>query len=511
MWSIFINSYDFSMDNYDCRDPCLSKPPLLAFCTKSLSCVLCPRIIRCKRLTGYQFNICTHVPTIGLTQKVNLNDIDDNNVNHLIKSCPLLHEVTLCPYSLHEERSDYDDDDNMIEKKKEFNIQTLLRLPFLQSVTFRLKNITSIVLDQISQFTRLKEFCLVRLDFDALDLSDDELGRAVSAMSLLQKLKLDLPSGNKMIGTFLNHVNPKLKSLSLSSFSNFNNKSFELLCNRFYILEELSLLRAPIDDAVFMNLGHLPYLKILELFQSNIDDGLEGISEMRFLQKLDLRMCGNITQKSIIYLHNLFSLRELHIWLNFPINNNIIEHLQGLSQLQELYLLGNTAGPATRNTGNVGNTGSTDIGNFDMKYFSKMTSLQKLSVMGNSTNFTGFQHLKNLSNLHYFQLQHCNSILNSGLIQIGEITSLRTLILITMPNINDRGLEGLESLNELRILELFDCQNITNCGIERLSKLPNLQSLSCGACEKITKDVNLDNFRNLQKFRNDHGTYYRTK
>jgi hypothetical protein len=106
-----------------------------------------------------------------------------------------------------------------------------------------------------------------------------------------------------------------------------------------------------------------------------------------------------------------------------------LEHLKGLSQLQELYLLC---------------TKVTDAG---MERLTGLSQLQWLWLGGTKVTDAGLEHLKGLSQLQRLDLRNTQ--------------------------VTDAGLEHLKGLSHLRLLHLDDTQ-VTDAGIKKLHQaLPN--------------------------------------
>ena len=168
-------------------------------------------------------------------------------------------------------------------------------------------------------------------------------------------------------------------------------------------------------------------------------------------------------------LRDLPGLRRLRLVGVF--NDAEIEQLRGLTQLEELHVLG---GP-----------GLTEEG------IANLSNLTNLKSLGLSCPLTdkGLSHLSGLRNLEELAII-CDfgtePITNSGLHHIRGMTKLHDLF-IGHSVIDDNGLSVLQEMNRLDTIALLDSQ-ITDAGLRHLTEFPRLKSLSLMYDDLISKE-----------------------
>lgn len=93
-----------------------------------------------------------------------------------------------------------------------------------------------------------------------------------------------------------------------------------------------------------------------------------------------------------------------------------------------------------------------------------------------------------LEKLESLNLSYNDNITNAGLEDVGELRTLRTLVLADCPNITDDGLAAIAGLRKLHSLNLMGCDSITDEGLTALIPLRGLRHLYLDGCEGISTE-----------------------
>ena len=132
-----------------------------------------------------------------------------------------------------------------------------------------------------------------------------------------------------------------------------------------------------------------------------------------------------------------------------------LEHLKGLTNLQDLYL---------------GFSKVTDAG---LEHLKGLTSLQGLNLNSTQVTDAGLEHLKGLTNLQDLGFYR-TKVTDAGLEHLKGLTNLQNLAL-DGTKVTDAGLEHLEGMTKLQDLYLIDT-NVTDEGVKNLQQaLPNCE------------------------------------
>ena len=181
---------------------------------------------------------------------------------------------------------------------------------------------------------------------------------------------------------------------------------------------EPAWLRGLLGDDLFVNVTQV------SLSNAGIDDaGLEHLRGLTQLQELDL---GNtkVSDAGLEHLKGLTQLQRLDL-CNPKISDAGLEHLKGLTQLQGLYLL---------------TTQVSDV---------------------------GLEHLKGLTQLQWLNLG-CTKVSDAGLVHLKGLTQLQWLDLIDT-KVSDAGLEHLKGLTQLQML-LLDNTKVSDAGVKKFQQ-----------------------------------------
>ena len=266
-----------------------------------------------------------------------------------------------------------------------------------------------------------------------------------------------------------------LTSLDLSNCYNITNmKALEALPN----LTSLTLRRCNgITNEGFKAFAKLPHLKSLDLTDCNNADPAaleEGLTPLTNLTALNLSDCGQITD--IGFLQKLkTSLTSLSLSNCIMISDQSLKTLGKMPQLTSINL---------NNCRKV-----TDQG---LKELKALTHLTSLNLDHCSIKDQGLKELLELTNLTTLSLSGCSAITVKGFETLGQMLSLKELILGSCPQIRDEHLQKLQPLPNLVYLNLsqfnYDLNKFTTDGLSKVIKLPALGRIGISFCNNINID-----------------------
>lgn len=436
MWKTFLDACDFADTKNSLNHKCKHS---LAFSTKSFFSVLTPYILMTtRRIVNYDvFCAYSSSPTIGLTQKLHLWKATKDMIDNVTKLCPMIQIIDL---------------ERFVSCSN--SILSLSKLHFLKNLCIWSNNITNDIVNNIADLTWIKELELcvyVESSFSCDDyirktfsnVSEELLANLFKSITRLISLKLF--NFSNMNGSCLGSVNYMLRKLDLSVCHSLNDESLAMLCDRFCVLEELNLdLCKNLTDVGFQNLRYLSWtLQIFNASGTNIDTGLVGLSEMKFLRELDLSHCHKLSNQSLINLSGVSSLNILDISNCYTMTHDWIKYIVSLKNIKTLDVH--------------------CIDDIDMKFLGEMTSLHNLIIHdAYKISAVGIKYLQALSQLYCLKLYNCFTI-ELLIKEIGGITSLHTLECSARRN--DCNRESFSHDCHIRDLDLNDkCfKSLSNC------------------------------------------------
>gem|GEM_PF-3342390 len=228
-------------------------------------------------------------------------------------------------------------------------------------------------------------------------------------------------------------------------------------------------------------LGHLKYLRALQVNYCGDLTNIAGVSTLTDLESLDLGSCKNITDIDAIHgLHNLRSLRLYNC--DAVIDLDPIKGLTGLKSLD----LGSM--PSLTNTDVLRDL--KDLESLDLSCCYHLTNtaaiseLRKLKILNMyNCGDAPMPVVNNLKNLEYLDLS-----LKSGLKNVDMLDSLRALKSLKLKGCNYLvDVYGLRNLVRLRLLDISGCSSLIR--IDAIGELENLQTLDLSNCTGL-RDVN---------------------
>jgi hypothetical protein len=190
------------------------------------------------------------------------------------------------------------------------------------------------------------------------------------------------------------------------------------------------------------------------------DGGLEHLSALSKLQRLDISGCDRITKQGLAHIAALGQLKSLTLGNTRGITDADLEALNALNSLEEIKIQGC---PAVKGSGLRHLLG---------------TALQKINLSQCATDDAGLASLQCFPGLRELSLNE-NGITDAGLVHCRHLTSLCHLDLSGCENISGVGLSHLapQCSNTLEVLLLEGCGRLTNEGLTHLQHLTALKEI----------------------------------
>jgi Leucine-rich repeat (LRR) protein len=222
---------------------------------------------------------------------------------------------------------------------------------------------------------------------------------------------------------------------------------------------------AAITDAALEPIGKLATLRNLDLRGCPVSNA--GMAHLKGLKKLKaLRLSGKsgattVDDEGFEHISALNGLKVLAADFLFGDMAAGISRLDGVSNLEELYLAGTT---------------------FDDEAAALLTrfpKLRQLRVSQSQLSDQGLEHLAKLKSLTVLDLSENSQIFDGGLQHLSSMRQLTSLNLWRV-NITDSGVEHLAGLTNLESLNLDNTQ-ISDSGLQHLSRMTKLKFLHLGS------------------------------
>ena len=158
--------------------------------------------------------------------------------------------------------------------------------------------------------------------------------------------------------------------------------------------------------------------------------------------------------------------------INTRVTADGLAHLEGLSQLQVLWISG------------------TRIGDAGIPHLSKLQELKILTLMDTQVSDAGLASLQSLGELDTLYLSG-NEITDSGMTRLKRLQQLKDLALIGT-EVTDVGLAQLIELTQLQALSVV-CPRVTDTGLKALTRLTQLERLTLSSTQ--VTDAGLDDLK----------------
>ncbi len=230
-------------------------------------------------------------------------------------------------------------------------------------------------------------------------------------------------------------------------------------------IEKILLNDTAITDAGLEPIGQLATLRDLDLRGCPVSNA--GMAHLKGLKKLKaLRLSGKsgattVDDEGFGHISALNGLKVLAADFLFGDMVAAISQLDGVSNLEELYLAGTT---------------------FDDEAAALLTrfpKLRQLRVSQSQLSDQGLEHLAKLKSLTVLDLSENSQIFDGGLQHLSGMRQLKSLNLWRV-NITDLGIEHLAGLTNLESLNLDNTQ-LSDSGLQHLSRMTKLKFLHLGS------------------------------
>lgn len=230
-------------------------------------------------------------------------------------------------------------------------------------------------------------------------------------------------------------------------------------------VESVLLNETAITDAGLEPIGKLTTLKNLDLRGCSVSN--EGMAHLTGLKNLKaLRLSGKsgattVDDEGFTHFSALTSLKVLAADFLFGDMVAAINHLEGVTELEELYLAGTT---------------------FDDEAASlliRFPKLRQLRISQSQISDVGLEHVARLESVVNLDLSENSQIFDGGLQHLSGMQQL-TVLNLWRVNISDLGVEHLAGLTNLEWLNLDNTQ-LSDAGLAHLSKMLKLKFLHLGS------------------------------
>jgi len=275
-------------------------------------------------------------------------------------------------------------------------------------------------------------------------------------------------------GVFVRDL-PNLKELNLSLCKDISDYSMQRIATSCKNLEVLDLAGcSKLTNASLMSISHLKYLRKLNLRSCRqiSDRGIEHLCclycQQRevVIEELCLQDCQKLTDESLRHVSvGLPNLKKINLSFCISVTDT------GMKSLARLPALANLNVRSCDNVSDIGigylAESSHKLKELDVSFCTNISdgSLRHIS--------TGIQTLKSLS------LTTC-TITDEGLKRIAKtLTDLEMLNISQCVALSDSGVLSLaEGLKNLTTLDLYGCPKLTGSAIETIRKWPNVKHLN---------------------------------
>jgi Leucine-rich repeat (LRR) protein len=272
----------------------------------------------------------------------------------------------------------------------------------------------------------------------------------------------------------------KLVSLDLShaKFSDEGMEPLSLLTN----LEKLNMeYCTTITGTGFQYLTSLTKLHTLNVSSTSItSDGFYDIGQLSSLIDLNCMDCLHMSILSLVHLSNLKLLENLNIqFAKELIDITPIGEMPSLEYLNidncERLTVSDVDSWSRLDNLKTVTFYSSFVSDDILKCVSRLPSLENLDL-GNNNMFTsiGIRHLISVTSLEDLYMPHCDHLTNHAFEHLAQMTQLTSLTLSSCNSFDARGLVHLTNLTSLVELDVENCENITIDHTDYLVKrMPN--------------------------------------
>lgn len=198
-------------------------------------------------------------------------------------------------------------------------------------------------------------------------------------------------------------------------------------------IQELSVMKTPVDDDQLFHIQGLTGLTSLDLRETSItDEGMQYLSGLNQLTFLDLNSTA-VGDQGMSYLSDMTAMQML-ILNRTNVGDEGLSHIQGMTELNylDMWML--------------------DVTDEGMRILSGLTNLNELGIEDTLITDTGLEFLEGLQQLTTLNLEN-NGITDAGLASLLKLPNLTELILADT-YISDAGMALLAQFPQLRDVTL---------------------------------------------------------
>lgn len=305
---------------------------------------------------------------------------------------------------------------------------------------------------------------LISVNLESCASLTDDIVPVLSEIAHLDTLNLrGVPQSAHALGNF---SNPSITSCNLSACG-LKQKTFH--AKNFPHLKMLAVDFSDFSD--LSSLAQMTSLRMISLFQTNINDAsIKSLSNLK-IKKISLGNCRYLSPKVLIHLNRFFYLKELCL-NSLPITDTDCLQLQSHRFVRlDLYCcsLVSEKGLSILNPSclKVLNIGKTKVR--DLFFLRKFINLRKLILCYCPIKKESVVHIMNLKKITSIDLSG-TAITNKEL-EIVATGFLRSIHINDCYNITDVGLNYFKSSSNLKELNVFNCVEITEKSLIHLDNL----------------------------------------
>lgn len=223
----------------------------------------------------------------------------------------------------------------------------------------------------------------------------------------------------------------------------------------------------PLGLFAMTKIGQLKNLTSLDIESQDTNKFLEMLRPLTTVKKLALRNCVHITDEALGFIAKSPNLRAVYLDACYRITDAGLAHLSGLSQLEELTV---SQASVLKSCSNL--AGLTNLRLLSLEYAHHLTD-------------AGFAHIAGLSRLESLNLNGCYRLTQTTWLQIKKLQHLTDLNL-DGTRIDDKGLIEIGQMVSLKKLSFCFNREITGAGLVHLLSLVNLESLDLRSWTNFT-------------------------
>jgi len=341
---------------------------------------------------------------------------------------------------------------------------------------------------QLAQLTQLEELSLAYTN----EISDEGISH-LAGLGSLRKLSLGMVTltdqGFESLAQLSHLESLSVRVPELSGKGLRHLASMENLKTLTLAIKTLSSHGFSVGESV----RSLKQLEDLSLYMPVSEQDIAAISDIQGLRRLSVQLKPGATNRVFSELGKLNGLRYLSIDCKSQVSTGGLAHLNGLSNLEKLYVRSLKRDATAMDISGLVSLTSLSIQmnferqgknriyehfkNDDLACLAGLTRLKRLQLNSPGIGDEGIAHLATLKDLNFISVID-SSISDKGLYHLSQLDSLSQII-INGGEFTDKGIAYLQDLRPLATLTLTSNQGISNKAINDLQeKLPSLTRIT---------------------------------